>query len=235
MNNNRLFLFNNIIIKYSAQNIEAWEKLVNKNISFINTPIEYSKLTALEKKHYINCESKIKLPYLNNYYTLYNLPFIKQVTKKDILLLMKKMLLYLKIMHDKNVFHGDLYSKNIMLDNDLNISFIDFDASIIDNIVSEENTYCIDYLSLEEKKIKTAVEDKKSIFMMLCYYLVNNNFSADISYRIDIDRLILPKYLSSEIKSYINERTPNYNYYYMDIIDELLSYEYNNKINVKKN
>ena len=118
---------------------------------------------------------------------------------------------------------------------DLNISFIDFDASIVDNIVSEENTYCIDYLSLEEKKINTAIEDKKSIFMLLCYYLVNNNFDVDISYRIDIDKLILPKYLSSEIKSYINDRTPNYNYYYTDIIDELLSYEYNNKINVKKN
>ena len=71
--------------------------------------------------------------------------------------------------------------------------------------------------------------------MLLCYYLVNNNFDVDISYRIDIDKLILSEYLSSEIKSYINDRTPNYNYYYMDIIDELLSYEYNNKINVKKN
>ena len=70
--------------------------------------------------------------------------------------------------------------------------------------------------------------------MLLCYYLVNNNFDVDISYRIDIDKLLLPKYLSSEIKSYIIERTPNYNYYYMDIIDELLSYEYNNKNNVKK-
>ena len=55
-------------------------------------------------------------------------------------------------MHEKNIYHGDLYSKNIMINNDLDISFIDFDSAIIDNIVSEENVYCNDYLSHEEKR-----------------------------------------------------------------------------------
>ena len=94
INNNRLFLFNNIIIKYSSQNIEVWEKLVNKNISFINTPIKYSNLSIIEKKSFRNCNSKITLPYLHNYYTLYKYPYIEQLENKDILLLFKKMLLY---------------------------------------------------------------------------------------------------------------------------------------------
>lgn len=230
----RLYKFDNTIIKYSVQNINAWKKLMAKNISFINTPIDCAQLSTIEKRQYVTCDSKIKLPYLDNYYTLYKLPFIKQHTKKDILLLMKEILQCVKVMHTKNIYHGDLYSKNIMINEKLDISFIDFDAAIIDDIVSEENVYYLDDISTKEIIKNTANDDKKSIFMLLCYYLVNNNFNVDISYKIDIDNLILPKYLLSEIKNYIENKNPEDNYYYIDIIDELISYECKNKINVKK-
>ena len=231
---NRLFKNNNMIIKYSSLNIEACKKLMEKNISFINTPIDCSKLSIIEKRLFTNCDSKITLPYLHDYYTLYNYPFIQKCNNLDILLLIKKMLLYLKNMHNNNIYHGDLYSKNIMMNNDLDISFIDLDTAIIDNIVSEENVYCNDELSIQQMINKTASDDKKSLFMLLCYYLVNKNFNADISYRVDIDRLIIPNYLLSEIKTYLEKRNPELNYYYIDIIDELLMYEQKNKINVKK-
>lgn len=231
---NRIFIKNNMLLKYSSLNVEACKKLMEKNISFINTPIDCSNLSIIEKRMFVNCESKITLPYLHNYYTLYKYPFIEQCSTLDILLFMKKMLLCLKVMHNNNIYHGDLYSKNIMINKKLDISFIDFDAAIIDNIVSEENVYCNDNLSTQQKIVKTASEDKKSIFMLLCYYLVNNNFNVDISYRVDIDKLLIPNYLLSEIKTYLEKKDPELNYYYVDIIDELLMYEQKNKINVKK-
>ena len=238
INNNeiyrRLNRYEDVIIKYSPQSIQSWEKLINYNLSFINTPINCTQLSTLEKEIYFNCETKITLPYLNKYYTLYKLPFVKQYSKTEILILIKEMLQCVKVMHTKNIYHGDIHSKNIMINEKLNIAFIDFDSSIIDNIISEENTFYLDDISTEEIIKKTAIDDKKSLFMLLCYYLVNNNFNTDISYNVNINNLLLPHYLLSEIKSYTEDREPNYNYYYIDIIDELISYEQKNKINVKK-
>lgn len=231
---NRLYKCNDTIIKYSFQNIEAWKSLMCKNISFINTPISYAHLSRKEKALYKNCESKIIIPFLSGYSTLYNNTFIKKQDTIDILFLMKKMLLCLKVMHNNNIYHGDLFSKNIMVNENFDISFIDLDASIIDENISEENLYYNDNLSIQQIIDKTISEDKKSLFMLLCYYLVNHNFNVDISYKIDIDRLIIPNYLLSKIKIYLEKRNPELDYYYIDIIDELLMYEQKNKINVKK-
>ena len=70
-------LDNNILLKYSEQNKDNWKYLIEhkKELPFLNIPTKVEDLDDTEKTIYeTSCDSKTKiyLPYLKDYNTLFN-------------------------------------------------------------------------------------------------------------------------------------------------------------------
>ena len=219
---NNLFKLDDIILKYSYQSVDAWKALSNKNLSFLNIPIFCSLLSSDERIKFNNCSSKVYLPYLNGYSTLYGNSNFSFISDEKVLLLFKNILLLVKNMHDNCVFHGDMFSRNIMINDDLDVCFIDLDACIVDNIISFENTYSEDLISLDKKKNLTMIDDKMGVFNLLLYYFINGNFNVGVDYDIDYNKLVFSSELSDEVKSYGMGNVPSDDYYFLDIVHKCI-------------
>ena len=212
----------NTLIKISSLDVKDWKYLKEKSLVFLNTPTKIAGLNPKEKKYFPTANSKIALPYLNSYQTLYN--FQNQLDLKQVLLLFKRILNLTKEMHQNNIIHSDLYASNIMVNNSLDISFIDFDQSIINNHVSCENIYYEDCISLNEKKRLAMIDDKLDVLAILLYYLIYGNYQKDINFNLDVKDLVLPNILQRELVSYLDRKQEiKRDYYFEDIIDELAS------------
>ena len=212
----------NTLIKISSLDVKDWKYLKEKSLVFLNTPTKIAGLNPKEKKYFPTANSKIALPYLNSYQTLYN--FQNQLDLKQVLLLFKRILNLTKEMHQNNIIHSDLYASNIMINNSLDISFIDFDQAIINNHVSCENIYYEDCISLKEKKRLATIDDKLDVLAILLYYLIYGNYQKDINFNLDLKDLVLPNILQRELVSYLDRKQePKRDYYFEDIIDELVS------------
>ena len=212
----------NTLIKISSLDVKDWKYLKEKSLVFLNTPTKIAGLNPKEKKYFPTANSKIALPYLNSYQTLYN--FQNQLDLKQVLLLFKRILNLTKEMHQNNIIHSDLYASNIMVNNNLDISFIDFDQSIINNHVSCENIYYEDCISLNEKKRLAMIDDKLDVLAILLYYLIYGNYQKDINFNLDVKDLVLPNILQRELVSYLDRKQEiKRDYYFEDIIDELAS------------
>ena len=212
----------NTLIKISSLVVKDWKYLKEKSLVFLNTPTKIAGLNPKEKKYFPTANSKIALPYLNSYQTLYN--FQNQLDLKQVLLLFKRILNLTKEMHQNNIIHSDLYASNIMINNSLDISFIDFDQAIINNHVSCENIYYEDCISLKEKKRLATIDDKLDVLAILLYYLIYGNYQKDINFNLDLKDLVLPNILQRELVSYLDRKQePKRDYYFEDIIDELVS------------
>ncbi len=215
----------NTIIKFSPMSIKGWSLLKEKDLSFLNTPLAYREINEKERKRFINCSSKIKLEFLKDYVTLTNFEKISSLSKKEVLLLVKKLLSLIKAMHNSNVIHSDLNPDNIMINSNLDFNFIDLDSAIIDEFISSDNIYFEEDISLDKKILESINDDKLDILCLLIYYLINNTFKGnDIRSLQSANALVLPKELQKEINSYLaSYQIPNYNYYFEDIINELMS------------
>lgn len=212
----------NTLIKFSSLDIKDWKYLKEKSLVFLNTPTKIAGLNPKEKKYFPTANSKIALPYLNSYQTLYN--FQNKLDLKQVLLLFRRILNLTKEMHQNNIIHSDLYASNIMINNSLDISFIDFDQSIINNHVSCENIYYEDCISLKEKKRLAMIDDKLDVLAILLYYLIYGNYQKDINFNLDVKDLVLPNILQRELVSYLDRKQEiKRDYYFEDIIDELAS------------
>ena len=212
----------NTLIKISSLDIKDWKYLKEKSLVFLNTPTKIARLNPKEKKYFPTANSKIALPYLNNYQTLYN--FQNQLDLKQVLLLFRRILNLTKEMHQNNIIHSDLYASNIMVNNSLDISFIDFDQSIINNKVSIDNVYYEEDIALDKKKNLAIIDDKLDVFSILFYYLIYGNYQKDINFNLDVKDLVLPNILQRELVSYLNRKQEiKRDYYFEDIIDELVS------------
>ena len=212
----------NTLIKISSLDVKEWKYLKEKSLVFLNTPTKIAGLNPKEKKFFPTANSKIALPYLNSYQTLYN--FQNKLDLKQVLLLFKRILNLTKEMHQNNIIHSDLYASNIMVNNSLDISFIDFDQSIINNHVSCENIYYEDCISLKEKKKLAMIDDKLDVLAILLYYLIYGNYQKDINFNLDVKDLVLPNILQRELVSYLDRKQEiKRDYYFEDIIDELVN------------
>lgn len=224
-----VFYDSNYIFKYSPIEINAWRKLCDKHLSFLNYPLNYVGLDDNEKNLYSYCNSKIYLPFLSGYETLYSSQTLDHYDNKEVLLLLKKMLLLLKKMHDNHVYHGDIYSENVMINKKLDISFIDLDLAIIDDYISYFNIYVDDDVDIDTKKVYTMNDDKKGIFYLFMYYFAYGNFKQSAESYVDIKKLGLSSSLTNEINSYQNGRISSRDYYFLDIVDELINMGYEPK------
>ena len=217
---------NTTLIKYSPVEKQGWLILQSKNIKFINTPTKIKELTPEEKIHFKYTKSKIELPYLQNYETLGHNKELNNLTTKQLLLLIQKITQKIKQMHKANIYHTDIHSENIMI-NKQDIKLIDLDAMLIENYISPENVFIEDNLTFQEQQNKSQEEDKQSILNLLLYYLKKGTFQDQMNDYIDLYNLNLPKYIKQEISAYQQKRIiPKPEYYYEDILEELLRQKY---------
>lgn len=212
----------NTLIKISSLDVKDWKYLKEKSLVFLNTPTKIAGLNPKEKKYFPTANSKIALPYLNSYQTLYN--FQNKLDLKQVLLLFRRILNLTKEMHQNNIIHSDLYASNIMVNNSLDISFIDFDQSIINNKISIDNVYYEEDIAIDEKKKLAMMDDKLDVLSILLYYLIYGNYQKDINFNVNVKDLVLPNILQKELISYLDRKQEiKNNYYFEDIIDELVS------------
>lgn len=217
---------NTTLIKYSPVEKQGWLILQSKNIKFINTPTKIKELTPEEKIHFKYTKSKIELPYLQNYETLGHNKELNNLTTKQLLLLIQKITQKIKQMHKANIYHTDIHSENIMI-NKQDIKLIDLDAMLIENYISPENVFVEDDLTFQEQQNKSQEEDKQSILNLLLYYLKKGTFQDQMNDYIDLYNLNLPKDIKQEISAYQQKRIiPKPEYYYEDILEELLRQKY---------
>ena len=218
----------NSLEKYSAVTKEAWDALNNKNLDFINVPRVAYELTENEKEKFQFSNSRIILPYLSNYDTLTEARSTKYMNTEEVLKLYKENARLLKTLHNNNIFHGDIHNENIMINRKRDLCFIDFDGSIIDKYVSKENAYFYeDMMTFSEKIEKTRNDDKVELFAMYIAYLVDVEFMRFSDLHTDIRKIHLDYETQKEIKAYFNGETiPNKDYYFEDIVDDLISKGY---------
>lgn len=222
----RIFKKDKELIKYSPAPKEAWLVLQQKNIPFLNTPTKIENLTKEEKQQHPETECKITLPYLTNYETLGHSPNLGTLTTKQLLILIKQITEKIKQMHKENIYHTDIYSENIMI-NKKELALIDLDAMIIEQFISKENVYQEDKIPFEEKITKSIKDDKLSILSLLLYYLKNGTFKNQMGDYIDLYHLNFPTEIKKELSAYqLQQTTPTKNYYYEDIIEELIKIGY---------
>ena len=128
-------------------------------------------------------------------------------------------------MHQKGVIHSDLFEKNIMLNSEFDIKFIDLDASIIDDYISVENVYFYDK---NTDVIKEGIQDDKlDTLNMYLSYLEKGSFKNECHDIINFNSLSLPLEIKKELLSYsIKDRIIEKDYYFEDIIEELLRIDY---------
>ena len=192
------------LVKFSPVLPEAWNLLQTKNLNFVNTPQKIEHLTEEEKVKFPYTSSKIEIPYLRNYESLDDETITKHFDTEKILQLTKYNLSLLKKLHDEKIYHTDIHSKNIMIDKNLNLIFIDLDAMIIESYISEENMYFEDEISTEEKQEKSKITDKIDMLNVYLWYLKYGTFKEQFG----------------------EAPTISSDYYFEDIIEELLKQGY---------
>ena len=229
------------LTKVSVIPEQIWKKFCDKKLQHVNNPTEYHNITKTDRKIYsidngytlYEKKSIITLPYLNDYKTLYQTKFEDIYTTKDILLLLKKNLEILKNIHQKGISHSDIQAHNIMINQNKDIEFIDFDSLIIDNYISDENVFLEDGDKLEEKIRKTKVMDKVDLFDLYFSYLATGNFKNNGEFKIS--DLQLKGIYRQAIYDFHNDKNMSEDYYYFDFIDGLISEEYQAPVVYAKN
>lgn len=225
------------LMKYSHLEIEAVLLLMVLNLMYLNTPVKFSKLTDEESKEHngiFEYKSKIYVPYLEGYTPLYSETITYSMYTEEILKLVRRIILLIKDMHEHGVIHSDLNPKNIMINEYLDINFIDLDQAIIGDYVSNENVVANDNITLNEKKHICKVSDKQDILSLLLYYLLHGNFRKDDFMSVDVKNIMLRKNLEEELSDIQRRNDINDSYYFLDIIDELLRIGYESPIIIAK-
>ena len=216
----------NTLIKYSPVSKYGWEKIKEKNLKSLNNPIKIETLSQEERQNHWDLQTKIELPYLKHHETLEYNQSLRNLTTKQLLLLMKEIIEKVKQMHKAEIYHTDLHSGNIMIDKN-DIKIIDLDAVLVSNYISPENIHEEDDISFEEKIKLSKEDDKISILNLLLYYLKKGTFQDQMNDFIDIQSLDFPKNIKKEIIAYqLGRADIDQDYYYEDIIEELIKKGY---------
>ncbi|MEG2351138.1 MAG: hypothetical protein RSA10_03055 [Bacilli bacterium] len=228
----RLFIINqDSLLKFNPNNCLFWEKLCLKKLDHANLPTEILELTKNEKEIYKLCNSKVVVPFLKGSVSLSEENFTRGYNSVNILNILKETLLILESYHKNGVFHGDIIPENIMINKDIDLNFIDFEAAIVDDVVPEFNTYYYDDITLDKKIDLNKYEDKMNVLTMFLNYLRFGKFTWNASemkyYKNIIWSIGLPKDVNEELVSYVtdNRNLPR-DYYFHDIIDYLVGQNY---------
>lgn len=110
----KIFDFNNKYIY--MENIQNYKMLYNHKK--LEKPIYYENSKVNKNK---NKYDHIKFYFNDN----------RKITKKQIEIIKKQLENGLQFLHNLNIYHGDLYPNNIVINDDLQLKIIDYDASFI--------------------------------------------------------------------------------------------------------
>lgn len=240
----RIFLLRkNYLLKYSPVDVKAWELLMKKHLPFVNCPIKVDELDKDDSSrcNVTNCKSKIILPFLSGYEALSFETSTQNISDEDFLKLWKRNIILLRKLHDNDIIHGDIYGKNIMINNKLDIQFIDLDAMIIGDMISMEHGLAEekDDYSWNEFKQVGRYEDKVSLMGMYLYYLCFSKFPLNIVGLHNIFKYIhllgFSEEMELELISYmIEDKEIDDKYYFEDMIDELIKMGYERRFSKKR-
>lgn len=165
--------------------------------------------------------------------------FEKKYSDKEILKFFRDLLLSVEKMHKSGLFSGDIWSDNILIDENLDYMFIDFDyastkeylgymamrsqALFLDNY----NKKILDsYFSLEEQ---VKLSDKLNLWNMILDCMLTGNFSSERNLDVidDIDRLELPPLAYKQLAPVFNlEEFIHDDDYMLESMDELIKTDY---------
>lgn len=226
---NNIFKYNDkLLLKYSSKGLSAWEHLMKKDMSYANLPVDIFQLTSDEKKEFPTANSKILLPYYDNYKSFTDENFTKNLRTKDILDLYLKHIEILKDMQLKDVYFCDLHSSNIMLNENFDIKFIDYDLCIVDDIIEDNVKALLNYdMPISELKNKAQLEGKKALLKIYLNYLSTGSFKPIKSLKLSLLGLRLDDYSLNNILKYLDKNNKlDSSYYLEDIILHLKEINY---------
>lgn len=202
-----IFVDGNKLIKKTNLSKEKWEYISKFHFDFLVNPIKIEN-------------NFITMPYLTYFKNLNNLNY--KLNDKKIIILLIKTLKYLLLLHKNNIVHADIFSLNIMIDEVFKIKLIDFDYSIINNQIPEDNIYIYDGLDDETIINLTKRDDVKDTLLTYLYYIKNKQFIPDIVNQFNIDSLNLNYDLKIKINDFFeNKLDIPEDYFITDLAKEL--------------
>lgn len=217
----------NYILKYSPKSVEDWALLCKKDMPYANLPVKVEKLTKDEKEKYPYQQSKIILPFYKNHKNFVEEEFTSSLTTQDILNLFNKNLSFLKDMHSKDVCFVDLHPRNLMLDSDFDIKFVDFDSSIVDGRYIDEIPNLHDCGNVQEMEKYFKMKDKLALFTIYLNYLCVGSFKPNNHLKIFMMSAGFDEETISKILlMYENNNLIKPGYYFEDIINKLVGRQY---------
>ncbi len=213
-----------LLKKYSAIEANIWNKLKEKNLPFVNAPSKASKLNEENQKKLPGYKSVIYLPFLKNYETLENGKTTDKLDTKSLLEIFKDSMEKLKELHRSGICHCDIHGRNIMINENLDIKFIDFESMIIDFYVPKEPLFLLNSNLNSEEIIKKAKnKDKIDMLKIFIWYLQNGTFNNQLFGEISsIENLEFDKSIKKELENVLfTLQGVKDDYYFLDIIDYL--------------
>lgn len=234
VNDKKIFYSDNIfvnddnsLLKFVVNDKYYWQAIKDKNISFVNSPIKILDISEGQKSKY-GRDCAVVLPYLKEYTSLRNSILIESFDTVDGLKLMKELFEKLKYIHEHDLIHGDISSSNIMINDDKDVKFIDFENGIVDGMISFFNDWGCMTDNHENIVLFTKREDIYDMIELLSKFLCFGSFDQSlVTCQNGLKPLLLPK----EIENILNhclkseENIPQ-GVYFTDIIDYLLAIGY---------
>lgn len=215
------------LLKYSPKSMEDWALLCKKDMPYANLPVEVKELTEQEKEKYPYQKSKIILPFYKEHKDFVEESFTKRLNTQDILALFNKNLSFLKDMHSKGVCFVDLHPKNLMLDSNFDIKFVDYDSSIVDGRYIDGIPIPHDCNNVKEMEDYFKMKDKLALFTIYLNYLCMGSFKPNDHLKIFMMSAGFDEETMMRILSlYDNDNVIKPDYYFEDIIGKLVFRQY---------
>ncbi len=183
-------VFKNILFKKTSLSKDASEYIKQCDFHFVVNPLRVFN-------------NEIILPFYKSFSNLYECKH--NFNELEIYTLLLRQLRYLQILNKKNIIHGDIYPLNVLYKKYEGIKLIDFDLSIVNDIVSKDNIYAEDNLNLEDLKYISINDDKRDTLRMYFYYLINKKFNNETCYDVDISSLNIDYDIKEKIQMFLDE------------------------------
>ena len=167
----------------------------------------------------------ILIPLLKNYSQLGDSNVFKSLDTLQLLLLLKKQMACLRRIHSRGVCHGDITGANILLNSNMEYQFIDFDQGVVNDNVSKWNVYVNDFSNLDDIIMATMSMDKLDLLSIFLKRFLGINIYDELSER-NLKCLLLPRDINDTILNYMSTGFVSVDYYFDDIIDFLISDNY---------
>ncbi|MEG2351491.1 MAG: hypothetical protein RSA10_03590 [Bacilli bacterium] len=238
LNRKNIAMFDdNYLIKIVGNNEDYWNDLSQKKIDGFNLPVKVLGLKDDFESYFntvyyaTNYDCAILIERLKNKTDFLNLN-MRNYDSKDILTSFKKCLEIYKNGVDNGVVHGDVGPRNIMIDSALNPSFIDFEASIINDkpsflgLTSPNKKYLLGSLKCKQDVVLC---DKLSLLIMFIQSIINVGV-GEYSHIIDVQfikRNILlarlpKKYEKKYVDIFVKKEMPHKEDFFIDDFDDLI-------------